>query len=147
MAKGYKETTIYSEISKSKFPSYFLAKSKKRDIVMEEINNTPNKAYEPIDFFDLLQDMTKDPALQLLSSLLKVKDSITNVAVLDSTNLTQVEKNKISKGYLELKERGIVIRVKRGVYLINPRLSPPYPEFHDTVYLRWLQLLENKETK
>lgn len=145
MAKGYKETTIYSEISKAKFPVYFLAKSKKRDLTMEDIKNTANSAYEPIDFFDLLQDMTKDPALQLLSSLLKIKDTVTNIALLDSSGMDQVDKNRVSKGYLELKERGIVTRVKRGVYLINPRLSPPYPEFHDSVYLRWLQLTENQE--
>lgn len=147
MAKGYKETTIYSELTKAKFPVYFLAKSKKRDLTMEDIKNTANNAYVPIDFFDLLQDMTKDPALQLLSSLLKVKDTVTNIAILDSSNLSQVDKNRISKGYLELKERGVIVRVKRGVYLINPRLSPPYPEFHENVYLRWLQLVENKETK
>lgn len=144
MAKGYKETTIYSEISKAKFPVYFLAKSKKGVPVMNEIKNTANSAYDPIDFFDLLKDMTKDPALQLLSSLLKVKDTVTNVALLDSSNMDQVDRNRVSKGYKELKERGIIVRIKRGVYLINPRLSPPYPEFHDTVYLRWLQLLEDK---
>lgn len=147
MARGYKETTIYSDLSKAKFPVYYLAKSKKRDLTMEDTNNTANNAYESIDFFDYLQGLTKDPSVHVLSSLFKAKNPITNVALLDSTNLSQVDKNKISKGYKQLKEDGVVIRIKRGVYLINPRISPPYPESHDSVYLRWLQLVENKETK
>lgn len=102
----------------------------------------PN-AYSPINFFDYLESTTKNPALVLLSTLCRLKDPITNLSIIESSSITQTERNRVSKGYSELKERGLVLRIKPHVYLLNPRLSPPLPEYFDDVYLRWLKLTEN----
>lgn len=94
---------------------------------------------EGIDFLDTLKQLTTDPAVHLLADLIQVKSAVTNIAVMP-VGLNQVEKNKLSKGYKHLNTLGLVHRIKRGTYIINPRLSPPYPEFMEKVYLHWFQL-------
>lgn len=140
-----REVRYWTESSKAKFGVYFLASNKRQPMLPKDI--VGSDAYTPIDFFDTLKEMTKDPSIQLLSELLSTKDSTTNIALLDSSTLSQVDKNKISKGYKELAAKDLVVRVKRGVYLINPRLSPPYADYYDTVYLRWLSLTRDIGTQ
>lgn len=94
---------------------------------------------EGLDFFDTLKEVSNDPAIHLISDLLSYKDSITNIAVLP-VGLEQSDRNKQSKAYKHLNQLGLVTRVKRGHYLINPRFVPPYPEYYDSVCLHWIQL-------
>lgn len=143
METGLRKVEYLTSRTKARIATYYLAKGSSS---MESNNpDTLLLSNTPIDFFSVLKEFSKDPSIQLLSDLMTVKDNTDNTCTLDSSNLSQSEKNKISKGYKELREKGLVIRIKRGVYLINPRLSPPYPEFHDTVYLRWLQLTSTQE--
>ena len=108
---------------------------------VKPMNNTDHllQNLEGIDFLDTLKKLTNDPAIHLLADLIEVKDPITNISNL-STGLSQVEKNKVSKGYKQLNQLGLVVRVKRGVYLLNPRLSPTYPEYFEKTCLHWIQL-------
>lgn len=95
---------------------------------------------EELDFLDVIKELTSDPAPYLLSTLIQLKDSITNIAQYDTSGLTAVEKNRISRGYKTLREKNLVVRIKRGSYLINPRLSPPYAEYLHKVVLHWIQV-------
>lgn len=97
---------------------------------------------EGMDIFETLKMITTDPSIHLFSDLVMAKDSITNIAEAP-TGLNQVERNKLSKAYKHLNQLGLVVRVKRGVYLINPRLSPPYPEYYEQACLHWIQLTGN----
>lgn len=96
-----------------------------------------------IDFFDVLKGLTTDPAITLLAEIIQAKEAVHNTATLVYGELTQVERNRISKGYQHLKEQRLVHRIKKGVYLVNPRLSPPYAEYFDTVCLHWLAVTGN----
>lgn len=99
---------------------------------------------EGIDFLDTLKQLSTDPAIHLISDLIQVKDASSNIAVFDTASLSASDKNKVSKGYKQLESMGLIIRVKRGMYLINPRLSPPYPDYFDKVCLHWVQVTGNQ---
>ena len=43
-----------------------------------------------------------------------------NYSFIDSSKLSKTDKNRLSEGYKRLRKKDIVIRVKRGSYLINP---------------------------
>jgi len=45
-----------------------------------------------------------------------------NTSVVDSTMFTAMQKKYVTKGYKELLDKDMVVRIKRGMYLINPRL-------------------------
>ena len=95
---------------------------------------------EGIDFFDTLKELTTDPAIHLLSDLIQGKCASTNLVKYDTSNMSPSDKNRVSKGYKQLESMKLVVRVKRGLYLINPRLSPSYPDYFDRVCLHWVQL-------
>lgn len=99
---------------------------------------------EGIDFLDTIKQLSTDPAIHLISDLIQVKNASSNLAIFDTANLSASDKNKVSKGYKQLESMGLIIRVKRGMYLINPRLSPPYPDYYDKVCLHWVQVTGNQ---
>ena len=49
-------------------------------------------------------------------------DNRPNIIYFDSSNLTQTEKNKLSRGYKELREKDILRRIKRNHYMLNPEI-------------------------
>lgn len=95
---------------------------------------------DAIDFLDTIKQLSSDPALQLLADLIQAKNSSSNLTLFDSTNLSPTEKNKVSKGYKQLEGMNLIVRVKREIYLVNPRISPPYPDYFYKVCLHWFQV-------
>jgi len=71
-----------------------------------------------------LFDLIMDGRLPYVDSITGVVSLVQfhNVAITQTKGLTSSERNYITAGYKELVEKDMVIRQKRGRYVINPRL-------------------------
>ncbi len=49
-------------------------------------------------------------------------DKKSNITHIDNSTLTETEKKYIKIAYKTLREKDLVVRYKRGSYIINPRL-------------------------
>ena len=47
---------------------------------------------------------------------------LSNISIFSSKDLTNTEKRYIKLGYKELRAKNILVREKRGLYIINPRM-------------------------
>lgn len=75
-----------------------------------------------IDSFPLVDtalDLTK-PEANLFKLIYAAYDRNTGLSVIDSAHLTPSQRSKRSVVYSQLKERGLVKRVKQKTYMINP---------------------------
>ena len=90
-----------------------------------------------IDMPVILQNASK-AANWLFWTLVILKDPTTNKAALVAQN--QPEMKQITKGYQELNKAGVVKRIRRGVYLINPKAHLPIPSHFDAILLEWNKL-------
>lgn len=85
-------------------------------------NGTMNK--HGLQSIDLLDEVIKsNKAEQYVIQLLKdltTYDSPDGVVVIPTHQMTETQKRSFRKGYKTLRERGLVRRVKRGEYMINP---------------------------
>ena len=84
---------------------------------------------QSMDYTEELLNMTK-PEAAMFSLLMKNRDtpdftkprSRSNFTYIDNKNLDEKEKRQIVKAYKLLRDKDLIVRVKRGQYLINPRL-------------------------
>jgi len=67
-----------------------------------------------------------------------------NYSYIDNSKLTKSEKKKVYEGYKRLKSKDLVIRIKRGHYLINPKLVISNDSFWEKEMLDYAKLKENK---
>ena len=58
--------------------------------------------------------------IKLYSLILDAYDLNTGYPIIDTSKVSKSDKVKLSLGYKQLKERGLVKRVKQRTYLINP---------------------------
>lgn len=65
------------------------------------------------------------------------RDHQTNISNFQTSNLTQAEKLKLSRGYKELKEKKLVIRVRNQHYLINPKIILPEFKRYEMIQAEW----------
>lgn len=72
----------------------------------------------------------------VMSMLLEQYDYQTGLSVLSPAGLTQSQKNRISRGYLKLRQRELVKRVSKSTYLINP-LAKIHLNLFDSLYQMW----------
>lgn len=86
------------------------------------------------DFLKILLGVSKT-AQKTFLKLHENYDEKTGVSVIAALD-TQVDKNAFSKGYKELHTAGLVKRVKRQQYLINPR-SYINPTLYESLCLLW----------
>jgi hypothetical protein len=79
---------------------------------------------------DLIASVNKDGAFAI-SKLVhdNFLDMRPNIIYYDSSSLTQSEKNRLSRGYKELRAKDILRRIKRNHYMLNPEI------FHVTEYM------------
>lgn len=133
------ETVTYVR-TRNKLPIRAYTLGSKGKVFRMATADTDLNAIEGIDFLDTLKQLTTDPSVHLLSDLIQTKDATTNLASFDTSSLSPTDKNKVSKGYKQLESMNLVVRVKRGVFLINPRISPCYPEYFERVCLHWIQV-------
>ena len=120
-------------------PRYYKVGNGKRNTFMK-------KKYEPIDAVDAMSVMTP----QELWTLKLVKDNLILIeervngkkkyrtsckAVILSAELTDGEKQKLKTGFKRLQDKGLVRRVKRQHYMLNPNfLIPHYYEEEMELY-------------
>lgn len=67
-------------------------------------------------------------------------DYETNLASLAAFEFNKTNQNRMSKAYQSLKEKNLVRRVKKGVFMINPE-AIIYPANHDKNKERWDSLV------
>ena len=94
-------------------------------------NGTMNKHnIQAIDFIDAVMDMTK-PEQFLIKEIKqgfyydRDLEGFTYITKIDSRLLTSTQKQYIVLGYKLLHNKGLVKRVKRGYYMINPNALVP----------------------
>ena len=133
------EDVTYSRKRRQNPVNIYALGNKHRTKRMMQETPTGVRTLEGIDFLDTIKELSTDPALHLLADLIQAKDPSTNTVLYDSTQLNPTEKNRVSKGYKQLEGMNLIYRLKRGTYLVNPRLSPPYDDYFDRVCLHWLQ--------
>lgn len=136
------EETVSFTRNRKRLPinAYTLGNKKRLNRMTVKLEDSTMCELEGIDFLDLMKDLSTDPAIHLIADLIQAKNATTNLAPYDTSTLSPSEKNRVSKGYKDLEERGIIVRVQRGIYLVNPRLSPPYPDYFDSVCLHWTRI-------
>lgn len=76
-------------------------------------------------------------ATRLWWTMVKEIDWETNMVVIRSAELSKNEQNKLSKAYGELNKVGLVKRVKREHYLINPAAVLPQFSQYELVALKY----------
>ncbi len=86
-----------------------------------------------MDMIDLIVDMSK-PTQRFFRLLKCNRDGDTNICNIRNENIiTQVE----SKAYVELNKKGVAIRLRKKVYMINPKLIYPYPDGRERAESLW----------
>ncbi|MHA3055821.1 hypothetical protein E0H77_06630 [Acinetobacter sp. ANC 4633] len=100
------------------------------------------KVVEGFNMTSILRDLSAN-ATWLFWTLVMERDLNTNIAQFTPIGIS--EKNKVKKGYKELEEAKLIIRVKRQTYLINPKaILPKFQDFAQ-VYAHWTDLIKQKK--
>ena len=89
-----------------------------------------------IDPIPLLLSLTK-PAAKMFSGLYEGKNPRTNEVIYRTGNRTKSEKNRIFCAYKELHFVGLIKRIKREHYLINPKAFIPEVSNYENVQKLW----------
>jgi len=88
-----------------------------------------------IDIAPILQNL-KTASTWLIWELEQKRNPFNNEAVYIPT--TETEKSRVKAGYKELREVGLVKRIRRGTYILNPKAFIPHPtEEYVTVKNIW----------
>lgn len=77
--------------------------------------------------------------IKLYSLILDAYDLNTGYSIIDTSKVSKSDKVKLSLGYKQLKERGLVKRVKQRTYLINPT-AKIHLNLFDELYETWNSL-------
>lgn len=72
-----------------------------------------------------------------LWTLDQLKDPKTNVAILVRSQLSSEDSRAVDHVYATLKEKQVVLRIKKNTYLINPLILLPTFETFETVKAHW----------
>lgn len=115
-------------------------------------NGLSNRTGTSMDFIDICAELNQ-AELKLLKFLrneyndnIRNKVDNTNVVVpAKSDNYSAYLSKALEKNYLHMESMDIMVRVKRGVYLINPNLFIPSNNYH-SVNALW-ETLERKGSK
>lgn len=71
-----------------------------------------------------------------------------NLSYIHNYKFSKTEKKYLILGYKELRRKDIVVRIRRQVYIINPRLVIPQNwEIDEYEYKKAVENIENKATK
>lgn len=89
-----------------------------------------------MDVMPILKDLSA-PATWLFWTLAELRELNSNVCHLRAAVLSSCELNRLKKGYKELKEVQLIIRIKQEYYLINPKVFVPKFEHYESVQKRW----------
>ena len=102
------------------------------------LGNTERRTkVESIDMHTILQNASKN-ASWFFWTLIKLRSPSTNLAVF--TPDAPAEAKKVTKAYQELNKANVLKRVRRGVYIINPKAYIPADQQFDVVLQEWNKL-------
>ena len=96
------------------------------------------------DLYEVLGELSKRAAW-FWWKLIKNRNRTNNIS--KYVPETQSDKNRLTKAYKELNGIGLIVRVKRQYYLINPMAFIPDFSKFDTVRYRWDCLIKEKDEK
>lgn len=117
--------------------------------------------YEPMPYYDRLAKPGKGrcqveglPCYAIFTNLSRMghvvfwtlmakREPINNIVEYIPTN--SKDRSRMLTTYKELHDAQLIVRVKRGKYLINPRIYLPDNGSFDRVYKHWLSLTESKD--
>ncbi len=108
------EVVVYTKKKESK-PPFQMVASKLKGQYMDALEEVANmNSDEKFCFFTIKNEMRYD----YIEDMVQYKVKIPKLA-------TQAEKNMFSRGFKLLSSKGLVKRVRRGTYMINPDLLIP----------------------
>ena len=87
-----------------------------------------------IDMHSILQDLSRNSSW-FFWTLIKKRNPKTNLV--DFIPKDNLEAKKVTYAYKELRDLGVIKRVKRGVYIINPRSYIPSNNQFEIVQSHW----------
>lgn len=82
-------------------------------------NGMKTREYVSLPYEDILLELTA-PEQRLFKIIRRNYNTNTGYSPVDLSELPRAERNTMSLAYKKLKERNLVKRVKKGIYLINP---------------------------
>lgn len=96
------------------------------------------KHFKSYPYEETLLDLST-PESKMLKLVIQHYNIHTGYSVVDLSKHTASEKNVLSSGYIKLKQRELVRRVKKGVYMINPSARINLNLF-DSLHEAWQKL-------
>jgi len=115
-----------------------------------------NKGTYSMDYTKELLNMTKPEGFMfgLLMENRTVPDARLpyikiNETYIDNSKLTQTEKKYVAKAYKILREKDLIVRIRREHYIINPRLVISNDEWQkdERLYIEAVEKIEQKNEK
>lgn len=98
------------------------------------------------DFVGVMSKLTP-VAHKVFWEMVKLRDETTNVVLIDSSLNTSSQNAIISKGYRLLQEKELLIKIGKGMYMINPYAILPTFDKCNEVNLEWDKYNAKKTTK
>lgn len=87
-----------------------------------------------LDMHSILQDLSRNSSW-FFWTLIKKRNPKTNLV--DFIPQNNLEAKKVTNAYKELRDLGVIKRVQRGVYIINPRAYIPSDNQFEIVQAHW----------
>jgi hypothetical protein len=84
-------------------------------------------------------------AYWLLWSLIEIRNYSTNISVFSMANFDAALKARGVRGYKELRDKKLVVKVKRSHYMINPDFIKPDFNVYNDCKMVWEKLLGGSE--
>lgn len=99
--------------------------------------------------FDFANTMSKlsPVAHKVFWEMVKLRDESSNIVRIDSKTLTASQNSIISKGYRLLEECALLMKIGKGMYMINPYAVLPLMDRCVEVNLEWNKKYESKKRK
>lgn len=98
------------------------------------------------DFVDVMSKLTP-VAHKVFWEMVKIRNENTNIVLVDSSKQTSSQNAIISKGYRLLQEKELLIKIGKGMYMINPYAILPTFDKCNEVNLEWDKYNAKKRTK
>lgn len=98
------------------------------------------------DFVDVMSKLSP-VAHKVFWEMVKLRDENTNLVLIDSSLNTSSQNAIISKGYRLLQEKGLLNKIGKGLYMINPYAVLPNLNRCNEVNSKWEKINVQKPNK
>ena len=96
------------------------------------------------DFADVMSKLSP-VAHKVFWEMVKLRDESSNIVLIDSKKLTASQNSIISKGYRLLEENDLLMKIGKGMYMINPYAVLPTLDRCAEVNLEWNKKYDAKK--